>query len=150
MPNGVDDPFNKRRVWFQLESSFKEASRQLDNRLKSAGMSRISFATLEFLAAQRHAIPAMQLCRPTGGVPSSISALLQRMEREGLCLRHQDPIDGRGVLVSITPLGKERLKQAEWIYIKWLDQQFGGGRQASLETLRQAAVVLSDCLIKPD
>jgi DNA-binding MarR family transcriptional regulator len=40
----------------------------------------------------------------------TMSKLLARMEKQGLIARESDPVDGRGVVVSITPAG-ERLAQ---------------------------------------
>lgn len=37
---------------------------------------------------------------------------LNRMERDGLIVRSPDPTDGRSMLISLSPLGRERAKQA--------------------------------------
>jgi DNA-binding MarR family transcriptional regulator len=36
----------------------------------------------------------------------TMSKLLARMEKQGLVVRESDPVDGRGVVVSLTPSGK--------------------------------------------
>lgn len=37
---------------------------------------------------------------------------LNRMERDGLIVRSPDPSDGRSMLIALSPLGRERAKQA--------------------------------------
>lgn len=55
---------------------------------------------------------ADEVVRTTGGM----TKLLDRLARRGLLARMPDPVDGRGVLVGLTPDGKELSEKASRAY----------------------------------
>ena len=44
--------------------------------------------------------------------PTSVTNIMQRLERQGLVERTPNPDDGRGTLAAITPSGREVMEQA--------------------------------------
>jgi DNA-binding MarR family transcriptional regulator len=76
-----------------------------------------SIAALEALAALRLAATAQPLSQRAFGelllrTSGTLSVRLHRLEREGLIARAPDPQDARGVLVELTPRGRELVDAA--------------------------------------
>jgi DNA-binding MarR family transcriptional regulator len=44
--------------------------------------------------------------------PTSVTNIVQRLLRQGLVERNPNPADGRGMLATITPLGREVMEAA--------------------------------------
>ena len=131
-------------LWLQIESAVRQASRQLGSQLREENLSSQSFPILAHLPQEPDGIAAMLLCDITGSSPSSISELLQRMEREGLCLRRRNPRDARGTVVHISSAGTEKLHRAAKRYSDWLDAYLGQCSSAELNVLQRAAIILGD------
>jgi len=131
-------------IWLQLDSSFRGAARQLERLLSAERLSSTSFTVLAHLPREPDGIPAMQLSQITGNSPSSVSELLKRMEREGLCSRRPDPRDGRGAMIHISAAGSETLLRAAKIYADWLLSHLGQLTNTELRTLQRAAIILGN------
>lgn len=68
---------------------------------------------------------------PEGGTPStslgpkmgieatSLSRTLKTMEEKGLIVRKPNPLDGRGVLIHLTPFGKEMREYSKQVVIRF-------------------------------
>lgn len=57
-------------------------------------------------------------------LPSRVTRQIHRLEDQGLARRTSSPDDGRGVLASITPEGRARLKQALVTYSEGVRNHF--------------------------
>ena len=82
---------------------------QTDAALKQSDLTVQQYNVLRILKGAAGPMPLMdigdRLVQPTPG----ISRMIARLEREGLAARQPNPADGRGVLVTITAKGRERL-----------------------------------------
>jgi len=88
--------------------------REIDKSLDLFGLTINEFNAL---CALRRAGPPHRLSPKDVGVSllfssGGLTKLLERLESRGLVAREPDPNDGRGVLVSLTPAGKELQEQA--------------------------------------
>lgn len=76
--------------------------------------------------------------------PASVTNAVTRLERDGLARRTRNPADGRGVIVEITPSGRELAEQAteglnELVFRAWpLDHDDSSQLYALLRTVRHA------------
>jgi DNA-binding MarR family transcriptional regulator len=73
--------------------------------------------------------------------PAATTNRVDRLERAGLVARHPDPDDGRGVIVSLTPLGRRLVEAAVRTHAENERRLLGGltpGEQERLSTLLAA------------
>jgi DNA-binding MarR family transcriptional regulator len=88
-----------------------KASRQLDAEMRTSlagvGLTKEEFKVL----MQLHASPQTHgaLCRQLEVSTGAMTNRLDKLERAGLVRRSQDPNDRRGVMLTLTPSGAERL-----------------------------------------
>jgi DNA-binding MarR family transcriptional regulator len=74
---------------------------------------------------------------------SSLSRMVERLEKRGLVRRHPSPDDGRGVLVSLTPEGSETQKELGRRHVRSIAHYVGPALDAEdLDHLRQLADAL--------
>jgi DNA-binding MarR family transcriptional regulator len=84
---------------------------------RSLGRFDLTITEFNALNALRRAGPPHRLSPKDVGVSllfssGGLTKLLERLERRGLVAREPNPSDGRGVLVSLTPAGKELQEDA--------------------------------------
>ncbi|QSQ19176.1 MarR family transcriptional regulator [Pyxidicoccus parkwayensis] len=90
------------------------AARVLTERSAAAfqpGLQPAAFHVARWLLAFGPAKPS-EIAEAVGMDRSSISALIREMKGFGLAASEQDAADKRAVIVSLTPLGKERVRAA--------------------------------------
>jgi len=74
----------------------------------------LSLVQVRLLGILRDRQPGMlELARHLGLDKSSMTGLVARAEKRGLVRRVPSPVDGRGVLVSLTPTGRELTERCE-------------------------------------
>ena len=74
---------------------------------------------------------------------SSLSRMVERLEKRGLVRRHPSPDDGRGVLVSLTPEGSSTQKELGRRHVRSIAHYVGPALDAEdLDHLRQLADAL--------
>ncbi|MEU6146531.1 MarR family transcriptional regulator [Streptomyces sp. NPDC047081] len=74
----------------------------------------LSIVQVRLLAILRDRRPGMlELARHLGLDKSSMTGLVGRAEKRGLVRRIPSPVDGRGVLVTLTPAGRELAERGE-------------------------------------
>ena len=82
-------------------------ARQMDQRLKSVGLS-IGQMPVLFALGDGAELSQKELTARAAVEQPTMAATLSRMQRDGLVKRRPDPRDGRGSLVSLTPLALEK------------------------------------------
>jgi DNA-binding MarR family transcriptional regulator len=81
---------------------------------RAAAAHELSITQLRLLAILRDREPGMlELARHLGLSKSSVSGLIDRASKRGLVARSAAPVDGRGVLVSLTADGRALTKRVE-------------------------------------
>lgn len=101
--NPPDHPYYLlSRVTLLVTSQFRKG-------LLSAGLKNVKPAYLGVLIAlwQEDGLKVIELGRRAGLEPSSMTGLLDRMERDGLAFRSADPNDRRAQLIYLTETGRE-------------------------------------------
>lgn len=102
------------------------AQRQLarmDEELRAVPLSPSLHETLVQLDRAGRPLSLRELAEGQHCVPSNITQKMDRLEREGLVRRVDDPSDRRVVLAEITPLGVERSRDGERI-VRRLESAF--------------------------
>ena len=79
----------------------------LDAELADLGLSAAEVNALAALADGPRT--ARALAEATAQRPSTLTGVLDRLERRGLVARHPNPADRRSVLIAPTPAGRERV-----------------------------------------
>lgn len=68
--------------------------------------------------------------------PSTVSGIVDRLERRGAIRRAVDPLDGRGIRLSLTPVGRRLLKRSPPPFQVGLSRALGALPLARLRHLR--------------
>jgi MarR family transcriptional regulator for hemolysin len=85
--------------------------RELERHLAPIGLSPAHMPVL--LALEHGEAPQKQIAERAGVKQETMTATLNRMERDGLVSRRPNPDDGRSMLVSLTPEARGKLPQVE-------------------------------------
>ncbi len=119
--------------------------RRSDAHLARYGVSPAQWGVLRALERLDHAGRAQPRMHELGEAllvhPPSLSATLDRMERDGLVRRRADPDDHRTRRVGLTPAGRALLADAQTSHNLWIRAVMGG---ISHQKLRQLTRLLSD------
>jgi len=90
-----------RLIW-AVHHGLEKASKQLDGKLGITGPQRLVLR----IVARFPGIPAGQLARILHVHPSTLTGVLQRLERRGFIERRPDPRDGRRASLGLTARGR--------------------------------------------
>lgn len=85
---------------------------KLEAVLANLGLSLPKFHVLDHLVQAGAALPLGELAARNACVKSNMTALIDRLEADGLVVRSQDPSDRRSVRAQLTPLGAQRHSEA--------------------------------------
>ncbi len=119
MPGGLD--IAEQRSW----QNFLDAALRLYGTLNRGGLvdkhklSLVDVRLLEILDNSETGAARMgDLAEQLMSLPSRVTRQIRRLETAGLVRREASPDDGRGVLASITDLGREVVEDAMLTYAK--------------------------------
>lgn len=105
------EEFNLDRcVGYVTENSMKLVSEAFSQELKDSGVTRIQWIALYYLG-KFEKIRQVHLAKKMNLKPSTITRLLDRLEREGLIDRKTNLEDKREIFVSLTEKGREKRKE---------------------------------------
>ncbi len=91
--------FYLRATWQALSRTYNEEA------AKKGGSMSVGFV---LLSIDKEGTPSTSLGPKMGIESTSLTRTLKTMEEKGLIYREKNPNDGRGVLVYLTALGKEK------------------------------------------
>jgi DNA-binding MarR family transcriptional regulator len=95
-------------VVYSLIHAAHAIEHQLEEALAATDLSGSKFAALSVMIAEDQPISLSDLASKLTCVRSNITQLVDRLEKDGLVKRTDDPSDRRGVRAEVTPLGRER------------------------------------------
>ncbi len=100
----------------------------LKQALQKAGADKVRPAYLGVLMSLwfEDGVKAIDLCRRAGLEPSSMTGLLDRMERDGLVRRMADPGDRRAQRIHLTDEGRRMRRPVERVVNQTLDKALAG------------------------
>jgi DNA-binding MarR family transcriptional regulator len=100
-------------VIFSLIGVAHEIERQFEDALATVNLSGAKFAALSVLVSQDGPVSLSELALKLTCVRSNITQLIDRLEKDGLVKRTDDPTDRRGVRAEVTSVGHERFADGE-------------------------------------
>lgn len=108
--------------------------------LEAVGAGQVRPAYLGVLMSlwQEDGLRGVELCRRAGLEPSSMTGLLDRMERDGLVARTADPADRRAHRISLTVEGRRLQKRVDRVVERTLEAVLSGVREPDLGRLKKS------------
>ena len=102
--------------------------RRMGNRIAGVlGATQQQWAVLDILnEAGNQGLPLSELGKSLDVTKGNITGLIDRMERDGLAKRKDDPKDRRVIRAVITSKGKKILRDIQPVKDKWNDRLFDG------------------------
>jgi DNA-binding MarR family transcriptional regulator len=110
----------EKTIDYVLRATWQAVSRMYNEEASRYGASMsVGFALLSI--DKDNGIPSTALGPQMGMEPTSLTRTLKSMEEKGLIVRKKNPVDGRGVLIHLTKLGKEKRELSRDRVLKFND-----------------------------
>lgn len=126
----AENPSPTPELWRALLRVSQLLPRALDEGLAEQGGSLAHCEILTVLADRAEGVRMSELGQLAQVSKPRLSVHVRQLEEEGLLRRRTDPTDGRATLVSISPLGRRRLR-------KWAPVQQALANSLVLDQVRQ-------------
>ncbi|WP_020500066.1 MarR family winged helix-turn-helix transcriptional regulator [Sciscionella marina] len=118
---------------------------------QTAALRELSFTAVSTLStldnSGRHRLT--ELAQQQGVSQPSMTTMIARLQRQGLVCRETDPMDGRSVLIAITPKGRELLARRQQSRRAFLCSLIGDLDESEVRALVAAAAALRK-LVDPE
>jgi len=102
-----------RATWQAVARMYNEEAAKFE------GSMAIGFALLSI--DKEDGTPSTYISNRMGMEPTSLTRTLKTLEEKGLIIRKKNPEDGRGVLIYLTELGKEKRELSKNTVLKFND-----------------------------
>lgn len=107
-----------KTIDYILRSTWQSVARMYNEEAsKYEGSMAIGFALLSI--DKEDGTPSSYISNRMGMEPTSLTRTLKTLEEKGLIIRKKNPEDGRGVLIYLTELGKEKRELSKNTVIKF-------------------------------
>jgi DNA-binding MarR family transcriptional regulator len=100
-----------RATWQAVSRMYNEEASKFD------GSMAIGFALLSI--DKEVGTPSSSISNRMGMEATSLTRTLKTLEDKGLITRKKNPVDGRGVLIYLTPLGREKRDLSKQTVLKF-------------------------------
>ena len=108
----------EKTIDYTLRATWQAVSRLYNEEAsKFGGSMAIGFALLSI--EKEEGTPSTLISNRMGMEPTSLTRTLKNLEEKGLIIRKKNPNDGRGVLIYLTPLGKEKRELSKQTVLKF-------------------------------
>lgn len=121
-------------LWLVLMKAYRTLARQARRSIEPSGLGVSDFAILELLL-HRGPQPVNAIGRRIDLTSGAITSAVDRLEAQGLVARTADTEDRRTRLVSLTPKGTARTREAFGVHEKAMAGVTGSLTKAERETL---------------
>ena len=102
-----------RSTWQLVSKMYNKEASKFDSTMATG------FALLSIDA---EGTPSTNLGPKMGIEPTSLSRLLNTMERKGLIIRSKNPNVGRSVLINLTPFGRQKREDSKAVVLKFNEE----------------------------
>lgn len=110
----------EKTIDYILRATWQAVSRMYNEEASKYGASMsVGFALLSI--DKENGISSTALGPQMGMEPTSLTRTLKSMEEKGLIVRKKNPVDGRGVIIHLTKLGKEKRDLSRDTVLKFND-----------------------------
>jgi len=108
----------EKTIDYILRATWQAVSRMYNEEAsKFEGSMAIGFALLSI--DKENGTPSSNISNRMGMEPTSLTRTLKTLEEKGLIIRKKNPEDGRGVLIYLTELGKEKRELSKETVLKF-------------------------------
>lgn len=108
----------EKTIDYMLRATWQAVSRMYNEEAsKYDGSMAIGFALLSI--DKEEGTPSTNISNRMGMEPTSLTRTLKTLEEKGLIIRKKNPDDGRGVLIYLTELGKEKRELSKATVLKF-------------------------------
>ena len=108
----------EKTIDYMLRATWQAVSRMYNEEAsKYDGSMAIGFALLSI--DKEEGTPSTNISNRMGMEPTSLTRTLKTLEEKGLIIRKKNPNDGRGVLIYLTELGKEKRELSKATVLKF-------------------------------
>ncbi|WP_396176130.1 MarR family winged helix-turn-helix transcriptional regulator [Flavobacterium sp.] len=108
----------EKTIDYILRATWQAVSRMYNEEAsKFEGSMAIGFALLSI--DKEDGTPSTFISNRMGMEPTSLTRTLKTLEEKGLIIRKKNPEDGRGVLIYLTELGKEKRELSKSTVLKF-------------------------------
>lgn len=107
-----------KTIDYILRETWQSVSRMYNEEATKYGASMALGFTLLSIDKE-HGTPSTAISNRMGMEPTSLTRTLKTLEEKGMIVRKKNPDDGRGVLVYLTDMGKEKRELSKVTVIKF-------------------------------
>jgi DNA-binding MarR family transcriptional regulator len=134
-----------KTIDYILRATWQAVSRMYNEEASKYGASMsVGFALLSI--DKDNGIPSTALGPQMGMEPTSLTRTLKSMEEKGLIIRKKNPVDGRGVLIHLTKLGKEKRELSRDRVLKFNDVIRQHVSQEKLDNFMEVAEIINELI----
>jgi DNA-binding MarR family transcriptional regulator len=135
----------EKTIDYILRATWQAVSRMYNEEASKYGASMsVGFALLSI--DKENGIPSTALGPQMGMEPTSLTRTLKSMEEKGLIVRKKNPIDGRGVIIHLTKLGKEKRDLSRDTVLKFNDMIKQHVSQEKLDSFIEVAETINELI----
>jgi MarR family transcriptional regulator, organic hydroperoxide resistance regulator len=130
--------YTLRATWQAVSRMYNEEASKFD------GSMAIGFALLSI--DKEEGTPSTYISNRMGMEPTSLTRTLKTLEEKGLIIRKRNPEDGRGVLIYLTDLGKEKRELSRNTVLKFNEVIKQNIADEKLKHFMEVAEVINDLI----
>lgn len=127
-----------RSTWVAISKMYNEQASKVDSTM-ATGFTLISIDPDE-------GTPSTSLGPKMGMEATSLSRTLKSMEEKGLITRTKNPLDGRSVIISLTPYGQEMREYSKSVVFKFDEAINKHINPEELQTFKKVANQMLDLI----
>ncbi|PZR20727.1 MAG: MarR family transcriptional regulator [Flavobacterium psychrophilum] len=134
-----------KTIDYVLRATWQAVSRMYNEEASKYGASMsVGFALLSI--DKENGIPSTALGPQMGMEATSLTRTLKSMEEKGLIVRKKNPVDGRGVLIHLTKLGKEKRELSRDRVLKFNEVIKQHVSQEKLDNFMEVAEIINELI----
>lgn len=112
-----------RNIYLGLHDVFEESIKKMSQAIGEFGITPAQLGVLVNIPERGASMT--ELIRKVGCVPSNMTSIIRRMERNGFVHTGRNPPDQRETMVHLTSTGRELLKKVQPAYAGFLEASYG-------------------------
>lgn len=134
-----------KTIDYILRATWQAVSRMYNEEAGKYGATMsIGFALLSI--DKENGISSTALGPQMGMEPTSLTRTLKSMEDKGLIVRKKNPVDGRGVIIHLTKLGREKRELSRDTVLKFNDVVRSKVSQEKLDHFMEVSEIINDLI----
>ena len=141
-PPPLGEVLDFMRVVWALDHALQKASRRMTRAIGVTGPQRLVLR----IVARFPGLPAGQIAELLHVHPSTISGVLQRLERQGFIRHRADPRDRRRAFLGVTARGRQIAGAVAGTVESVVDELLSRTSRAKVENAREVLISLAEAL----